>query len=224
MTSRAALLLVSIVAACGATPPEDPEPIPVGEDDVGQNEEETTDDAADEFGPTDCVFSIVDRRGEIDATEDTNSFYIDSSDYWLITITLEPSVYLDVRLRKGKGSLAGGIGVGRYPIQGADTVYEDCALCASIRVTNVDGYPRYMAKLGTLEITEYDEAADTIHGSFLELALEPYKLTHIIGSQCSAHDQCGNSTCYTSFEGGGRCYVSVPEPNRCPTSIGRVLF
>ena len=186
--------------------------------DGGPDDEE---EEANDYGPSKCIYQDIEPMGE--ASIEMQTFYLDALEKWSLSYSMPGTDFsLRIGLNEGVGSLAGGVQPGIYPISGEDTRAEDCAVCVSIYGRNADEkLVRFMAQAGALEITEVDAANDVIHGRLVEVAMVPHDSTHIIGPSCTDHDQCGNNTCNTSL---GQCYVSVPLPNHCETSIGSLTF
>ncbi|MBT8491841.1 MAG: hypothetical protein KJO07_02165 [Deltaproteobacteria bacterium] len=217
-------VLLFLVVGCGAEQLGEPEP-PVTTDPGADDRDDVGDDVGEEqandYGPSKCIYQDIEPTGE--STIEMQTFYLDSLDKWSLSYSMPGTDFsLRIGLNKGVGSLAGGIQPGLYPIRGEDTRQEDCALCVSFYGRNADDkLVRFMAQAGALEITEVDEENDVLHGRLVEVAMVPHDTTHIIGTSCTDHDQCGNNTCNTSM---GRCYVSAPLPNHCETSIGSLTF
>lgn len=126
----------------------------------------------------------------------------------------------ELRLHPGRGQLPNPMVAGSYQIGPDDLRFEDCALCAYIRVPESDIL--YVAEAGTLTVTEIEldkyPDVDVIAGAVNNARYRAVQLVET-GDSCTLDSQCINTECGDS----GKCLVQAPT-NTCGTKISQAEF
>lgn len=151
--------------------------------------------------------------------------YDEASKEWRITFDVDAAgdYGASIVLREGVGLFETGVKQGKYDIFGADTRYESCSLCVSVKsregaLENGEVH-EFQAARGTLHIESLDAEARTISGYLVGAELEPFELSEKNGPYCDEDSDCGRTWC-----GLLACTIQEPRPELCGFSIGRLNF
>ncbi|MBT8491842.1 MAG: hypothetical protein KJO07_02170 [Deltaproteobacteria bacterium] len=220
MTSNNTITLAAtlgILAGCSTvgSAPAEPEPAPVVEP---TNEDEPA-----------CTPSPLDVNDLVLPTAEASAIHSTYYEEWTVSTTAarpdaEPYTRFKIRLRKFRGSLAGGIGVGVYKIDGDDADLESCSTCVYVEESDyLAGETRlYVARSGILTVTDYHETAGVIHGALTDAELVPMK-RETGGASCESQLDCpGAMGCDTIDT--NTCFRPVATEGACTTKLDLVEF